>query len=221
MRQVLILGGTGDIGTAIKRQFVNDIVLVAGSKDINLADPDSVSSFIDLHGSEFDVIVHSAGYNHVGLFEETAIADIARSVEINLMGFLPIVQSNIDYWKQTRQGRLVVINSLYGFLSRRGRLPYVISKHGLSAVAKTLAIELASYGVMVNSVTPGYIETKMTSKNNSAEVIEQLTKGIPVGRLGTPDEVADAVAFLARTNNTYITGQNIIVDGGYSVGGFQ
>ena len=64
-------------------------------------------------------------------------------------------------------------------------------------------------------------QNKMTSKNNSAEVIEQLTKGIPVGRLGTPDEVADAVAFLARTNNTYITGQNIIVDGGYSVGGFQ
>ena len=138
-----------------------------------------------------------------------------------MLGFLPIVQSNIEYWKTTGTGRVVVISSLYGFLSRYGRMPYVISKHGLIGFVKTLAIELGSIGATVNAVTPGYINTKMTSKNNTPETIEKIVKGIPVGRMGTPEEIADAVAFLASEQNTYINGHDLVVDGGYSIGGFQ
>ena len=86
---------------------------------------------------------------------------------------------------------------------------------------KTMAIEFAEFGVMVNAVSPGYINTRMTSKNNSPEIIKKLVDGIPVRRLGLPDDVARAVSFLSSPENTYVNGVDLVVDGGYSVGGFQ
>jgi 3-oxoacyl-[acyl-carrier protein] reductase len=110
---------------------------------------------------------------------------------------------------------------LYGFLARKGRLPYVISKHGLLGAVRTLAIELAKYNILTNAVSPGYINTKMTTKNNSPEKINELVQGIPQRRLGKPEEIAKVVNFLVNDDNTYINGQDIVVDGGFSIGGFQ
>jgi len=220
MRKILVLGGTGDIGNEIVKKFPNDFVVSVGSSGVDLSNKESVKDFAKQH-SNFDTIVHCAGYNVPGAFETLDLDELEKSVRTNLLGFLPIVQSNIEYWKTTGTGRVVVISSLYGFLSRYGRMPYVISKHGLIGFVKTLAIELGSIGVTVNAVTPGYINTKMTSKNNTPETIEKIVKGIPVGRMGTPIEIADAVAFLASEQNTYINGHDLVVDGGYSIGGFQ
>jgi 3-oxoacyl-[acyl-carrier protein] reductase len=86
---------------------------------------------------------------------------------------------------------------------------------------KTMAIELGEFGIMVNAVSPGYINTRMTSKNNSPEIIQKLTSGIPLKRLGVPEDVARAVSFLASPQNYYVNGVDLVVDGGYSVGGFQ
>ena len=222
MRKVLVLGGTGDIGNAIKNVLSkNDIVYSMGSKDVDLSSKESVDSFIEKYGSTFDVIVHSAGLNVPGILDNIVIEDVERSVQANLIGFLRIVKGNIPYWKSVNKGNIVVISSLYGFLSRKGRLPYAISKHGLIGAVKTLAIELGEFGVLVNAVSPGYINTKMTSKNNSPEVIEKLVSGVPLKRLGTPEEIASAVEFLSSSKNTYITGQDLVIDGGFSVGGFQ
>jgi 3-oxoacyl-[acyl-carrier protein] reductase len=220
MRKILVLGGSGDIGHEIVKKFSNDIVISVGSKDIDLSDKQSVEKFNKQH-SNFDTIIHSAGYNVPGAFESLNLDELEKSVRTNLLGFLPVVQNNIDHWKNTGTGRVVVVSSLYGFISRYGRMPYVISKHGLIGFVKTLAIELGPIGATVNAVTPGYINTKMTSKNNTPETIEKIVKGIPAGRMGTPTEIADAVAFLASEQNTYINGHDLVVDGGYSVGGFQ
>jgi NAD(P)-dependent dehydrogenase (short-subunit alcohol dehydrogenase family) len=220
MRKILVLGGSGDIGHEIVKKFSNDIVISVGSKDIDLSDKQSVEKFNKQHSS-FDTIIHSAGYNVPGAFESLNLDELEKSVRTNLLGFLPVVQNNIDHWKNTGTGRVVVVSSLYGFISRYGRMPYVISKHGLIGFVKTLAIELGPIGATVNAVTPGYINTKMTSKNNTPETIEKIVKGIPAGRMGTPTEIADAVAFLASEQNTYINGHDLVVDGGYSVGGFQ
>lgn len=221
MRRILVLGGTGDIGSAIASQFSNDTVVAVGSKDVDLANKESVEEFVRLQSQPFDTIIHCAGFNLPGKFEYTSISDIEQSVQANLLGFLPIVKNNIHHWRQTGTGRLVIISSLYGFFARDGRLPYVMSKHGLIGLVKTLAIELGPYGTRVNAVSPGYINTKMTSKNNTEETIAKLVSGIPAGRMGTPEEVAKAVKFLASEDNTYINGQDLIVDGGYSAGGFQ
>lgn len=220
MRKILVLGGTGDIGQAIVQMFAQDVVISTGSENCDLYNPGSVQRFIE-HNKDFDVIVHCAGSNNPKQFEQLTTDEIDSNIQINLLGFLPIVQSNIDYWRSTGNGKLVIISSLYGQYGRQGRLPYSISKHGLVAVTKTLSIELAAIGVMVNAVSPGYIETKMTSKNNTPEIIARLTAGIPVGRMGKPKEIASLVKFLASEDNTYITGQDIVVDGGYTAGGFQ
>ncbi len=220
MRKILILGGSGDIGQEIVKKFSHDDVVAVGSKDVDLSKKDAVSHFMKKH-SNFDTIIHSAGVNVVEAFETLDLNDLEKSIKANLLGFLPIIQSHIAYWKNTGTGRVVVIGSLYGFFSRWGRMPYVISKHGLNGFVKTLAIELGPIGVTVNTVSPGYVDTKMTKKNNSPEIIEKLVKGIPVGRMARPSEIADAVAFLASEKNTYINGHELVVDGGYSIGGFQ
>lgn len=223
-RRVLVLGGTGDIGSAIASRLTldyEDEVIAVGSKDLNLADAHSVDYFLEQHGSDFDVLVHSAGFNQPGLFESLDMQNIELAIQANLMGFLRISQALIPHWKLRSRGSVVIISSLYGFFSRKGRLPYAISKHALIGAMKTMAIEFGELGVMVNAVSPGYIDTKMTSKNNSPELIQELISRIPVKRLGSPADVARAVSFLASPQNYYVNGLDLVVDGGYSVGGFQ
>lgn len=220
-KTALVLGGTGDIGSAIVEDLKSLGYKVdgVGSKDMDLSDKSSIDIF--MQDKVYDVVVHSSGLNVVGQLEERSISDIELAISTNLIGFLQIVKALIPYWKLKNKGKIVVISSLYGFTARSGRLPYVVSKHGLIGAVKTLAIELAKYGVLTNAVSPGYINTKMTSKNNSLEVIEKIIKGIPQQKLGSPTDIAKVVSFLVSDNNTYINGQDIIVDGGYSIGGFQ
>jgi 3-oxoacyl-[acyl-carrier protein] reductase len=222
MRNILVLGGSGAIGGAICERLGKDaMVYSASSNDVDLSNPESVQEFIEsTRHVNFDTVIHSAGLNVVGNFEYSEQSDIKKSVEANLLGFLPIVDHCIPYWQKTGIGRLVIISSLYSQFARRGRLPYVISKHGLLGVVKTLSIEFAPW-CLVNAVAPGYIDTSMTRKNNPPNIIEEIESNIPMGKLGNPDQVARAVEFLASGDNTYITGQEIIVDGGYSAGGFQ
>ena len=136
-------------------------------------------------------------------------------------GFLRVAKLCLPYWKTTKFGRVLVISSLYGFLGRTGRLPYVMSKHALNGAVKTLAIEFANHGVLVNAISPGFIGTKMTYKNNTPETISKFVSGIPLGHLGDPKDIAEVASFLCSPKNRYLTGQDLVVDGGFSVGGFQ
>lgn len=223
-RKALVLGGSGDIGFSIACQLRHDYgdeVLAVGSKELNLLDGASIDRFFDEYGVDFDVLIHSAGLNQPGLFDTLDIIDIEKTIQANLIGFLKIAKALLPHWKKQSEGRVVIISSLYGKFSRKGRMPYVIAKHGLIGAMKTMAIEFADYGVTVNSVSPGFIDTKMTSNNNSSEIINKIVSGIPVARLGLPSEVARAVSFLASPQNLYINGHDLVIDGGYSVGGFQ
>jgi 3-oxoacyl-[acyl-carrier protein] reductase len=159
--------------------------------------------------------------NTPGAFDTLPLKNIEVALQVNLLGFLRLVQAYSDHWKRMRNGHIVVVSSLYGFISRKGRLPYAVSKHALMGAVKTMAIEFGGYGVMVNAVSPGFINTKMTAKNNSPEVIKQLVARIPINKLGDCMDVARAVSFLASPTNHYINGHDLVVDGGYSVGGFQ
>lgn len=221
--KALVIGGRGDIGSAIScdlKRFVSEVVAV-GRSDFDLANPEQIKAFFNEVPPAFDIIVHSGGLNHPKRFEDLTDKEIRESLDANVLGFLDVVRLNLPHWKQREFGRIVVISSLYGFLGRRGRLPYVMAKHALNGVVKTLAIELANSGVLVNSVSPGYIETKLTRKNNGPEIIKKFEEAIPLGRLGVPDDIAKLVSFLCSPDNQYLTGQDIVVDGGYSAGGFQ
>lgn len=217
------MGGKGDIGSAITQKLSsNEIEAIAiGRVDFDLASSSQIADYFKENGNQFDILIHSGGLNNPKNFEELSDAEIRESLNANVLGFLDVVRELTPYWKKNKFGRVLVISSLYGFLARKGRLPYVMSKHALNGAVKTLAMELACYGVLVNALSPGYIATKLTYKNNSPETIDRLVSGIPIGRMGEPRDIAEVAAFLCSPANRYINGQDIVVDGGYSVGGFQ
>ena len=93
---------------------------------------------------------------------------------------------------------------------------YSMTKHGIHGLTKTLAVELAEYNILINTVCPGFTLTELTYKNNTAEQIDGISKEIPIGRMAKPYEIASAIAYLAGDENTYMTGQLIAVDGGYT-----
>ncbi len=221
--KTLVLGGKGGIGSAIVERLTRDghAVTCVGRRDFDLTRREEVRAYLERTMPTFDVLVHSAGWNIPKEFATLTDDEIRQTLDANLLGFLTVARACIPHWKATQSGRIVVLSSLYSFFARKGRLPYVASKHALNGVVKALAIELAPHGVLANTVSPGYIATDLTYRNNSKEKIDELVRGIPVGRMGRPDEIAHVVAFLSSSQNTYINGQNIVVDGGYSVGGFQ
>jgi NAD(P)-dependent dehydrogenase (short-subunit alcohol dehydrogenase family) len=221
-RKVLILGGHGDIGSAMARMFASrgDNVIATGRAELDLASDAAVDEYFRSNPADFDVLVHSAGLKNPKAFAELSTAEIAESLQVNVQGFLKVMK-HIEPYMRSHGGRILVISSIYGFLSRRGRLPYSVSKHGLIGAVKTLAIELAPHGVLVNALSPGFIMTKLTTKNNSPEMIEKIRGWIPAGRLGTPEEMAEVAWFLCSPANTYINGADIVADGGFSIGGFQ
>ena len=142
--------------------------------------------------------------------------EIERAMQINLVSPLKILRKFVPAMKEKRYGRIVNIGSIWGIVSKRGRVVYSMTKHGIHGITKTLAVELAEYNILVNTICPGYTLTELTYKNNSEEQIRNIEKDIPIQRMARPDEIADAIIYFAQDRNTYITGQLIAVDGGFT-----
>lgn len=219
---LLLLGGNGDIGSSIKNKFeANGYEVVApSSKELNLEDTLQIESFMQRY-SGFDVILQCAGINNPLPIEQISEQELLKTFQINVFGFYKIIQLNIDHFKKINNGWLLGISSIYGQVAREYRSPYVMSKHALNGLMKTLAIELGPYNVKSNALSPGFVDTKMTSKNNSPEKIKSFENKIPLGRLAKPEDIANTAFFLCSKENEYISGQNIVVDGGFLAGGFQ
>ena len=117
--------------------------------------------------------------------------------------------------KKNQYGRIVNISSIFGVISKAKRSIYTTTKFGLRGLTVTAAIELAPYKVLVNSVSPGFVLTELTKRMLSEEEIKALSGQVPLGRFAEVDEISRIVLFLASSLNTYLTGQNIVVDGGF------
>lgn len=219
-KTALILGGRGDIGTEIAARFESGgyRATKVGRDDFDLTDTRSIDEWLQQRSEPISCLVHSAGLNHPKRFSDLSDEDIETSFSANVAGFLHLTQRLIPELIDEK-GRIVVLSSIFGFLSRVGRLPYTMSKHALVGVVKTLALELAGDGVLVNAVSPGYIDTRLTRANNDQAMIDNLSKAIPLGRLGTAREIAELVFFLGSSANSYITGQDFVADGGLSIDG--
>jgi len=226
MNNIFLLGGTGGIGEAIRRKFTakGEHVIYPTRKELDLENMASVDNYFenrDIYGLNVSAIINSAGWNVPKPAAELSEEDILKAFNINLLSFFKILQYFIPYFKEKKRGYIVAISSLYGTFARSGRLPYVISKHALNGMIKTLALELGPFNVMANTLSPVFVDTKMTRQNNSAETIKSFEARIPLGRLALPEDIANVCYFLCSPENSYINGQDIVVDGGYAVGGFQ
>lgn len=219
---VLIIGANGGIGTAIKEKLNQKFnLLYPSSSELDVTSELSIESYFNnLKIDHVYGLIYSAGINRTARFYELSVEDFEESISINVTGLIKVIkkldEKFVDY-----KTKICAISSLYGTISRLKRSPYATSKHALNGLIKSLALEYASRGILVNSVSPGFIETNLTFKNNSKDQIQELIKNIPLGKLGKPYEVAHLVEFLILESNTYITGQNFTIDGGYMIGGFQ
>jgi 3-oxoacyl-[acyl-carrier protein] reductase len=220
MKKVFLTGASGDIGQAINNVFEKNgcIVIAPRRQQLNLEDIASVRKYFKTADTKFDIIVHCAGFNNPKKINELTFEDIEKTAKINYMSFFELVKKMSPYMIRKKAGHILVISSLYSTISKSGRLAYTASKHALNGMVKTLACELGHNNILVNCLSPGFVDTRMTAKNNSKDAINLLVKKIPLQRLALPKDIAN-VAFYLCSQNTYITGQNIIVDGGFIVSG--
>lgn len=163
-----------------------------------------------------DILVNNAGVTRDNLIMRMSEEDYDRVLDINLKGAFNTIRHLSRYFLKQRGGKIVNISSVSGVLGNAGQANYSASKAGLIGLTKSVARELASRGVCVNAVAPGFIDTDMT-RALSEKTKEAGVAAVPMGRMGSVADIAEAVAFLVGEQSNYITGQVICVDGGMAI----
>jgi len=238
---VLITGATRGIGAALARDFCAagaDLILTgtdsqqinelnrnnadAGVTNIRYVQADfanaaSLQSFLDeiAHCGRIDVCINNAGTNRIDFIDSTKIEDFELLTKVNLRAPFLISRQVSHLMKRANYGRIVNIASIWSVITKAKRSIYSTTKFGLVGMTKAVAADLAKYNVLVNAVSPGFTMTELTKSTLSENEIQELSSQIPMQRFAQPEEISKAVLFLASDMNTYITGQNIVVDGGF------
>jgi 3-oxoacyl-[acyl-carrier protein] reductase len=192
----------------------------ASAYGVDVSDTNAVSDLVKEVQAEMggiDILVNNAGITKDQLLLRMTEDDFDRVIDVNLKGSWNFLRSTARGLMKTG-GRAINVASVVGVTGNAGQANYAASKAGVIGLTRSVAKELAGRGVCVNAVAPGFIETDMTADITDG-ASEQLKASIPLGRIGSPGEVAEAVAWLAGPGGAYVTGQTIIVDGGLSLGG--
>ncbi|HLY55559.1 MAG TPA: 3-oxoacyl-[acyl-carrier-protein] reductase [Stellaceae bacterium] len=232
----LVTGATGGIGGAIARtlhaagasivcagtriQVLDRLIGELGERAVavpaDLSDTAAGDELVRRSEAEFgrlDILVNNAGLTRDGLALRMKDEDWNAVLEVNLTAAFRLARASLRGMMKRREGRIVSITSVVGVAGNPGQANYAASKAGLIGMTKALAQEVASRGITVNCVAPGFIETPMTDALNEQQR-ERILGGIPAGRLGHADEVAASVLYLASAEAAYVTGQTIHVNGG-------
>lgn len=160
-----------------------------------------------------DVLVNNAGITRDTLLLRMTEQDFDSVLNVNMKGAFCTMKNIVPIMMKQRSGRIINISSVVGMVGNAGQINYSASKAALLGMTKSLAKEVASRGILVNAVAPGFIATRMTDQLNDAQK-EAIMNQVPLRRMGTPKDIANAVAFLASDRASYITGQTLVVDGG-------
>lgn len=166
--------------------------------------------------AHIDILVNNAGITRDGLLMKMREEDFDAVINTNLKGCFNTIRHMSRYFLKQRAGKIINISSVSGILGNAGQANYSASKAGVIGLTKAVARELASRGINVNAVAPGFVETDMTDALSDS-VKENLKSQIPLGKIGHPQDIAKAVAFLASPDANYITGQVLSVDGGMAI----
>ena len=191
-----------------EQQFLAEIVDVSKKEDIKVA----INDILEKWGF-IDVLINNAGITRDGLLMKMSEEHWDEVIDVNLKSVFNTCQALVRPMMKARSGKIINISSVVGLTGNAGQVNYSASKSGVIGFTKSLAQELATRGICVNCIAPGFIETRMTDKLNDSQK-EGILKKIPMGRMGDAKEIANAALFLASDLSTYMTGQVLTVDGG-------
>jgi len=216
--RVVVAYGSDEQGA----QETADLVKAAGAEPVvaqaDLTDPDAARLLVAAAGDGgVDILVNNAGLTRDGLLLRMRDDDFTGVLEVNLVAAFRCTREVLRGMLRRRWGRVVSISSVVGLVGNPGQANYAASKAGLLGLTMSVAKEVAGRGITVNAVAPGYVPSKLTDAM-SEEAKQAILGQIPAGRLGTPEEVAATVRFLASEEAGYITGQVLAVDGGMTMG---
>jgi len=231
-KTIIVTGGTNGIGKEIAIKFAElggNLIITGTSsskpKDIpknisyhqlNLLDDYSVDNFLEQlsHLPQIDILINNAGINAINELDMIDINKHDEVIKVNLNGPFIISKKLVNQMKSSG-GKIVNIGSIWSAISKKGRLSYITSKAALAGLTRGLSVDLAEDNILVNTVSPGFTLTDLTKRSLSKEEIIKITDTIPMKRMAETSEIANVVIFLASDLNTYLTGQNIFVDGGF------
>ncbi len=218
-KTVLITGASRGIGKACVQKFIECgyTVLAPGRDQMDLNSDESIASYISGIEVPVDVLINNAGVNPLSDIGNIDFDAAHSLMKVNF--WAPVVLTNLLAPKMKEQGygRIVNISSIWSGVTKQGRSMYASSKGAINAFTRTAAVEYAAYNVLVNAVAPGYVNTELTKINNTQEQIDVIKQALPIKRLAEPAEIAEVIYFLASESNTFLTGQTIFADGGFSI----
>jgi 3-oxoacyl-[acyl-carrier protein] reductase len=218
-RTVFLTGGARGIGAAIREELVTAgyAVISPSREELDLASKGSVEAYLNDHSAiAVDVLINNAGMNVPEKISEISWDTWNETLQTNLGSAVRLIQFLAPRMGSRGYGRILNTSSILGLVTKEGRAAYSITKAALNALTRSAALEFGAGGVLVNSLAPGYVDTELTRKNNSPEALASIIRSIPLGRMADPKELARVAGFLVSDQNTYLTGQTIVVDGGFT-----
>jgi 3-oxoacyl-[acyl-carrier protein] reductase len=231
-KRALVTGGTRGIGAAVARLLADrgaDVTVTgtsAGRTPPGANIRYELADFSDSHATErfassmadrgIEILINNAGINVVAPFADVDVTDFDRILRVNVRAPMVLCRALLAGMRGRGWGRIVNVTSVFSHVSREGRAAYSTSKFGLDGMTAALAAEVARDGVLANCVAPGFVDTELTRRILGEAGMRDVAALVPIGRLATADEIARFIVWLAGPENTYISGQNLFIDGGFT-----
>lgn len=216
---VFLTGGSRGIGAAIRHELnASGYQVIAPSREeLDLSSGESVEAYLaSLPDVSVDVLINNAGVNDPRIIGDIASEIWTRTLQVNVASALRLTQFFAPGMALRGYGRILNTSSILASVTKEGRAVYSMTKAALDALTRSAAVEFGPKGILVNSLAPGYVDTELTHRNNARDAIEKINCSIPLRRMAEPQELAKVALFLVSKDNTYITGQTIVADGGFT-----